>query len=291
MKILAFGEILWDLFPNKKCIGGAPFNFAAHAAKLGAQAGLISAVGCDALGEEALAQLHRHSVCSARVARSSLPTGYCAVTLGPDGTPRYDLHEGVAYDAIPIQNTALEGVDLFYFGTLAQRDTRSRAALSQILKGNRFGEIVCDLNIRQHFYTPEILVQSLHACTTLKLSREDAAVFAPFGYPAQEEALCRRLAEEYEIDAVVLTLDADGAMVYDRTCGRIFRRAAPQTDAVSAVGAGDSFAACFSMCRLRGESVETALEKAVTLAAFVVSRIGAVPDYPVWLQDFLSSKI
>lgn len=288
MNILAFGEILWDLFPNKKCIGGAPFNFAAHTAQLGAQAGLISAVGCDVLGEEAILQLRKHGVSDAYVARTSLPTGYCAVTLASDGTPRYDLHKGVAYDAIPMHNAVPDGVDLFYFGTLAQRDARSRAVLFRILRENRFGEILCDLNIRQHFYTPEILVESLRVCTTLKLSREDAAVFAPFGYPSQEEALCRRIADEYEIGTVVLTLDADGAMVYERASDRIYQKAAPKTDAVSAVGAGDSFAACFSVCRLRGESVEAALEKSVTLAAFVVSRTEAIPDYPGWLREFVN---
>ena len=139
MKILAFGEILWDLFPGRKCIGGAPFNFAAHAAGLGAQAALISAVGCDALGEEARRQLRAHGVSDTWVAYSSLPTGSCAVTLGPDGTPRYTLHTGVAYDAIPVPAAALEDADLFYFGTLAQRDARSRSALWRILRKTASG--------------------------------------------------------------------------------------------------------------------------------------------------------
>jgi fructokinase len=287
MKILAFGEILWDLFPGRKCIGGAPFNFAAHAAGLGAQAALISAVGCDALGEEARRQLRAHGVSDTWVAYSSLPTGSCAVTLGPDGTPRYTLHTGVAYDAIPVPAAALEDADLFYFGTLAQRDARSRSALWRILKENRFREILCDLNIRQNFYTPEILVQSLRACTTLKLSREDAAVFTSFHWPEDEEGLCRKLAADYEIGTVVLTLDADGAMVYERSTDRFFRQAAPKTEVVSAVGAGDSFAACFCICRLRGETTETALAKAVKLSAFVVSRTEAIPAYPPELSGTL----
>ena len=282
VKLAVFGEILWDIFGEEKTIGGAPFNFAAHASRLGADVGLISAVGRDALGDAALTAAESYGVDVTNVARVGAPTGFCRVTLS-DGHPSYDLVSGVAYDMIPMPDGDVSA-DAFYFGSLAARGEASAATLEALLR-LPFPEIFFDVNIRQRYYTDAFLDRALRRATVLKCSREEMGVF---GLGGGCEDVCRALSERYtNLRLVIMTLDRDGALVFETAAERVYRSPVPTSRAVSTVGAGDSFSACFLVNYLSGAGVERSLSRAVALSDYVVTQLGAVPEYPASLLPLI----
>lgn len=281
VKITVFGEILWDIFGDERTIGGAPFNFAAHAARLGADVELISAVGDDELGRDAIAAARGFGVGVDMIATLDVDTGYCRVTL--DGSsPSYELVGGVAYDKIPPPQTAGRA-DAFYFGTLAQRGKVSAATLCGLLSArDRYGEIFYDVNIRGNHWARGVVDSSARAATILKLSREEIVMMdidAAYA-PGAERAVCEALADKYQnLRLVALTLDRDGSAVYDARTREFYRSPIPTSKPLSTVGAGDSFSACFLVNYLRGEGIERSLRRATALSDYVVTQLGAVPFY------------
>ena len=280
MKIASFGEIIWDVYPDESCIGGAPLNFAAHAAQQGAESLLISAVGDDALGEAAREALLRFGVGDSLVATvSGKPTGQCLVTLDEENKPHYDLLADTAYDVISCE-TPLD-CDAFVFGTLIQRSAHNRRTLQWLLEQSNFSEVFCDLNIRPPYYDRDSVERCLRHATMLKVSREElpAVTELLYGEALSVETAVRRLCTDYpNIRLCLVTLDRDGALVYETATGKTFRQAAKPVEVVSTVGAGDSFGAAFLTTYLRTGNIETALQKAVEISAFVVAHKEAVPQ-------------
>lgn len=277
MKIISFGEILWDVFGETKTLGGAPLNFASHCARLGAECLMISAVGSDENGAEALALARESGVNTEYVAVDRrYPTGVCNVTL-TNGLPQYELVKGVAYDHIP--PTAPRGnFDALYMGTLAMRSADSRRAFRFLAKNASYGEVLFDMNLRGGFYTRDLVTELLHETTILKISSEEMGFF---GYrdPVRQ---CMDISEKYpNLKYILVTLGADGAFVYDctDTARRVLFSEKPQSKPVSTVGAGDSFAACFLVNLLAGKDIGICLDRAVMLSDYVVTQLGAVPDY------------
>lgn len=295
MNILSFGEVLWDVYPEKNVIGGAPFNFSAHLAKLGAESALITAIGNDELGKQALRCIKEQKVSDAFAETSSYPTGACYVTLDDCGVPSYDLRNDMAYDHITLKDDQLNAVDkasyqAFYFGTLAQRNVESRQTLIKIVSRCHFEQVLFDINIRQQWYSRAILETGMRFCTILKFSREEAGVFEKIGiikairkhFRTEEEyyhELCRELSQSYEISTVLLTLDKDGAMVYDKANNEFYHSEKPKGKVVSTVGAGDSFSACFLYQFLLGKQIQQCLQKAIILSDYVVQNTEAIPPY------------
>ena len=281
MKVLCFGEILWDVFDTEKKIGGAPLNFAAHLVKNGVDAAIYSAVGNDALGKEAVQIVKDLGIDTARMATVPQETGVCLVTL-QNGTPDYNIKLGTAMDHIPYFQP-WQPVNGLYFGTLAQRSKVSAQTLEALLAWGGFEQVFVDINIRQQYYTPEILENSIRRATILKLSREEMGVFRETGIAdAREcEQLAAELKEKYpKLEIIIITLDCDGAYVYDCKTKQDHYAPKPNCKVVSTVGGGDSFSATFFASVLKGESVETALRKASRVSEFVVTQMGAIPDYP-----------
>lgn len=273
MKILSFGEILFDVFESTSIIGGAPFNFSAHVKKLGTEAALISAVGRDALGSRALAEIRKYGIDDAYVAQSDYPTGRCVVTL-TQGTPSYEIVKDTAFDFIPFPENP-QPADAFYFGTLAARSAVSRNTLFRLLDSLRVREVFFDINIRQNFYSNEVLDKGLCNATILKISREEMGVFGNY----QVETLCAYLTDGHpNIKYILLTLDKDGAYLYDAGQKSGLYSKKPQSKVVSTVGAGDSFSACFMHHYLNGVPVENCLERAIDLSDYVVTKLEAIPD-------------
>lgn len=279
--LLAFGEILFDVYPTGAKIGGAPLNFAAHFAALGNESAMCSALGEDDYGRNARAFLKRSDVCDTYVATlSDCPTGYCGVTY-ENGEPKYDLVRGVAYDKIPFP----EGVcgkrwDLFYFGTLALRGEKSKETAKRLLAEAKAKTRFCDLNLRGSFYTWETVLFCFENADVVKLNREEYAYCRKMlseegDMPSFARALCRR----FSLCAVLITLDKDGCFFYDAASDRAVEKGISPCRFVSAVGAGDSFSACFLHHYLDGAPFETALEKAARLSAYVVSFEEAIPAY------------
>ncbi|MBQ3848369.1 MAG: hypothetical protein II748_05915 [Clostridia bacterium] len=295
MKILTFGEILWDVFPQKKEIGGAAFNFAAHVAKLGADSYMISKVGYDDMGRESLECADKLGVKRDFIIVENVPTGYCKVTIDDAGIPTYNLVKGVSYDNLTVTKEMKkrllgEEFDAFYFGTLPQRGEITKKTLEDVLSYVKTKEIICDVNIRQKWYSKETVENCAKYSTILKISEEECRVFEELGLVDRiegnyREELCRRLADKYDIRYVILTLGKYGAMVYVRSEDKFYVSRVPQGKPVSTVGAGDSFSACFVYNLVNGAAVEDCLERAVTLSDYVVTKIGAVPDYEPGLLE------
>ena len=271
--VLAFGVILFDVFVGQSCIGGASFNFAAHFSKLGGQSYMASAVGDDSMGNSALNYADLYKINKDYIAvLPGMSTGYCNVTL-KNGHPCYELVRNVAYDAIPFMPVR-RSFDAVYYGTLAQRDKRSAGTLEHILKNVGHRHAFFDINIRQDFYTGEIIDKGLQNATILKFSREESFVL---GKNESLEQICRRLYGNYpNLNIIIATLDADGAMVYSCAEHKFYYSRRPQASVVSTVGAGDSFSAAFMYNYLLGRKLEECIEGAVALSEKIVSQKGAV---------------
>ena len=281
MKLTVFGEILWDIFEDEKRIGGAPFNFAAHCAKFGLTVDVISAIGKDTLGKDALATAKNLNINTQNIRTVDYSTGHCLVSLH-DGIPSYHLVENVAYDNIPLPESDHFEADAFYFGTLAQRSPKSRETLQKLLNGT-YKEIFFDINIRKSYYSEKMIDESLKKATIFKVSREEIHVLEIDGTP---EEICKALGKKYKnLKLIIVTLDADGSLVYDTLSKKIRYSPKPTSKVVSTVGAGDSFSACFLSNYLQNVELEKCLTRATLLSDYVVTQLGAIPEYPKELKE------
>ena len=173
MKILSFGEILWDVYPETKAIGGASLNFGAHLARHGETVYMLSSLGKDALGNEARAWLIKNGMPDTLISESEKPTGSCIVTLGKNKVPSYNLLRDVAWDYISAPEKLSEDFDVLYFGTLAQRSEYNVKSLEELLTKYSFREIFVDMNVRAPFTTPESIRFAAKHATILKISDEE----------------------------------------------------------------------------------------------------------------------
>lgn len=285
--LLSFGEVLFDCFGDARLLGGASLNLAAHAALAGAEAYLVSAVGCDPLGDEAIAKTAGFGVRCDFIGRvPDKVTGQCLVTLGEGGAPTYRLLEDVAYDYIAPPGGGT--YDVLTFGTLALRGEANRCSIRRILKTHTFREVFVDLNIRPPFFSRESIEIGLGAATIVKISDEELPLVTEtvFGERLLPDAAAARLLSAYPgIRLLLLTLGERGSVCYRD--GLRYEMPAVPVPAVSTVGAGDSFSATFLIHYLSGEDIPSALAAASAVAAFVVSHSGAVPD---GIREFLASR-
>lgn len=283
MKLLSFGEIIWDVFEDGACIGGAPLNFAAHAVKQGADAYLFSAVGKDQLGADALKEIERHSINSQFIYEVGQETGFCKVTLDQKGLPSYKIGENVAYDFIPDDDLAqMTDFDVLAFGSMALRGEHNVNVISNLLKTVDFAEKYCDINIRAPFYSNERIDFCLKNATILKISDEELnvvekAVF--FDSSKNYITAAQRLSERYQgLKLILITLGENGAFLLDCRSGEQFTCPASKATVVSTVGAGDSFGAAFIVSYMNGDPIPACLKKAADISAYVVSHTEAVPE-------------
>ena len=283
MNVLAFGEILWDVYPDRKCLGGAPLNFAAHLAKHGERVYMLSAVGKDALGAQALEQVRQWGVLADYVAElEEKQTGCCLVTLNERLIPSYNLLQDVAYDHIPCDNLSGE-FDVLYFGTLAIRTESNCRTLKNLLAQRCFKEVFVDVNIRPPFYSAETVRFAVENATILKVSEEELPVLcAALGAdPATGyETAAKQLGDTFKnLSCVIMTLGEKGAYVFSCKDGVACHQDGENVEVRSTVGAGDSFSAAFLAKYLKGHPMDVCLKHAVKVAGFVVSEYDAVPDY------------
>ena len=179
--ILAAGEVLWDLFPDGPRFGGAPANFACHAAAFGAQVSIASRVGDDELGRQAEEFLENHDVnTQALQVDSDHSTGSVAIRLDAEGKPTFTIHEDVAWDYLEptsLWESLVQDLDAICFGTLAQRGPRSRQALRQLVQSVRGDRLrLLDLNLRAPFYDADVIESSLQIANALKLNEEELEI-------------------------------------------------------------------------------------------------------------------
>lgn len=283
--IVGMGEALWDVLPEGKKIGGAPANFAYHVSQFGLDSRVVSAVGRDADGEEIL-DVFAGKGLACQIEQVDYPTGTVQVTLDAAGVPCYEIKEGVAWDNIPFTD-ALEGLArstrAVCFGSLAQRGPVSRATILRFLDTMPDGDgqlKIFDINLRQEFYTPEILCESLRRCNVLKINDEELAVVSRlFGFPeADAQGQCRRLLSENGLKLLILTCGTQGSYVF--TPDAVSYLDTPEVQVADTVGAGDSFTAAFTAALLRGRPVAEAHRLAVEVSAYVCTQHGAMPELP-----------
>ena len=253
--IVGMGEALWDVLPEGKKIGGAPANFAYHVSQFGFDSRVVSAVGRDELGDEIL-KVFKEKNLKTQIEQVDYPTGTVQVTLDGEGVPCYEIKEGVAWDNIPftdeLKRLALN-TRAVCFGSLAQRNEVSRATINRFLDTmpDIDGQLkIFDINLRQDFYTKEVLRESFKRCNILNL-----------------------------------TCGINGSYVF--TPGVVSFQETPKVPVADTVGAGDSFTAAFCASILNGKSVPEAHKLAVEVSAYVCTQSGAMPELPAVLKERL----
>ncbi|WP_283608730.1 carbohydrate kinase family protein [Faecalispora anaeroviscerum] len=290
-RVLLFGEVLFDRFPNGTFIGGGPANSAAHLARLGAGSSLLSCVGQDELGDNAISLLHGFGVNTALIGRSNRPTGQVQVAVDGSGIPSYHIMENVAYDHIALSPQELlhigqGGYDALFFGTMAQRSPGSRSTLHQLIESVPFSVRFLDINLRDGFYTEEILLYSLSHCTILKLNDEELAVLRQM-LNLGEDPVSRLFAHYPELQICLVTKGAQGVLAYTRE----IRLDVPgqRVQVADTVGAGDAFSAAFLYVYLHTGNMVSAVKAGNHLGAYVASHSGAVPGYEAGLTERIAS--
>ncbi|MBD5184689.1 MAG: carbohydrate kinase [Bacteroidales bacterium] len=285
MKVVGMGEALWDVLPEGKKIGGAPANFAYHVSQFGLDSRACSAIGDDPLGKELVENFDRQNV-KYILQTVPYPTGTVQVELDPNGVPVYDIKENVAWDNIgftPELEELAKETSAICFGSLAQRNVVSRETINKFLDAipeENDPLIVFDVNLRQGFYTKEILENSMERCNILKINDEELVIVSRmFGYPGIDlQDKCWILLGKYNLKMLILTCGVNGSYVF--TPGNVSFLPTPKVEVADTVGAGDSFTAAFIASILQGKTVKEAHDKAVRTSAFVCTQKGAMPVLP-----------
>jgi fructokinase len=287
--IFGLGELLWDLFPDGPRFGGAPVNFACHAAALGAHVHVVTSVGNDALGREALQALASHGVKTDGVAISNeAPTGTVQVAVDASGKATFTFAPDVAWDHLHWSEglaRVATACDAVCFGTLAQRSAQSRETIQRFVGATRAVALrVFDVNLRPPFYTEEGIRESLTLANVLKLNDDELPILAAIcGASGSDTEVLAQLAQQFDLQLVALTRGPKGAILV--RAGEISEAPGVPVAVKDTVGAGDAFTAALVLGLLRNDPLDQINRRACAIAACVCSRAGATPPLPDKLTD------
>ena len=290
--VVGMGEALWDMLTEGRKLGGAPANFAYHVSQFGLDSRVVSAVGDDELGNEILANFAEKQL-DCQIEKVAYPTGTVQVTLDEKGVPCYEIKEGVAWDNIPytpaLENLAKQ-THAVCFGSLAQRNAVSRETINRFIDQMPEDENVLkifDINLRQHFYSKELIEASLKKSNVLKINDEELVVVGEmFGFADIDfQDKCWVLLAKYNLKMLILTCGTEGSYVF--TPGEVSFLETPQVQVADTVGAGDSFTGAFVAAILSGKTVKDAHRLAVDVSAFVCTQNGAMPELAEELKNRL----
>ena len=287
--VIGFGELLWDMLPAGRQLGGAPANFCYHVMPQGLPALPVSCIGNDDLGRDALDLLQKAGLETAGIATCNHPTGTVAVTLDDRGIPEYDICEGVAWDYISLTAAAIDAAKsaaALCYGTLAQRSEQSAATLQTLFELLPAGAIrIFDVNLRQHYYSADILKQGCHHADILKLNDDELPIVCGLlGIAAPEDILAPhddrphpdidKIRDHYKIGTILVTCGARGSLIAsDQGWSWL---ASVKVDVIDTIGAGDAFTAGFVAGILAGESDSAAQVRATAAAARACTHAGAM---------------
>ena len=283
--IVGLGEILWDMLPAGKQLGGAPANFAYHAQALGAEGVVVSCIGDDDLGREILSQLDGLGLdCQYIAVDKANRTGTVTVKLDANGVPDFTIHENVAWDFIPLSAPLLElaaRADAVCFGSLCQRSDVSRDTVRRFLEKTKPDCLrIFDINIRQSYYSKDIIGAMLDTSNVLKLNDDELPLVGELlDIKGSESEILAELAARYELRLIVLTKGADGSRLYGPD-GDSESKGVPPEKIADTVGAGDAFTAAVAVGLLNGNGLEQINAHANRVASFVCSQHGATPKLP-----------
>lgn len=278
VEVLCVGELLWDSLPEGLFLGGAPFNVACHLRANGLPVAMVSRIGDDRLGDEAMERAARYGIdLELLQVDGSLPTGFVRVRVDEGGTPSYDILQPAAWDAIATTDALLRraaAARAIVFGTLAQRNAVSRATVRRLWESDAL--MVCDLNLRPPFVDRAIVEASLGRAAVVKLSEEELArVGEWFAWSGDYRVRVSALASRFGCPVVCLTRGRNGAVLLRD--GRWTEHPGYAVEVRDTVGAGDAFLAVLLAGLLAGADDETLLKDANMAGAYVVTQFGAVP--------------
>jgi fructokinase len=294
--VVGLGELLWDLFPGGKQLGGAPANFAYMTSLLGDEGLVASRVGNDALGRSAARRLQRIGLKSSYLQLDTLHrTGTVKVHVDPAGQPTFEIAESVAWDFFQwtTEWDHLAGqADAVCFGSLAQRSPRSRATIRSFLQRvDRDTVRVFDVNLRQAFYSAETLDESLRLTDIVKLNQDELPIVVKFlGHPLEDEpGGARWLRDKYGLKLVCVTRGAMGSLLVNEK--ETSEHPGCKVRVVDTVGSGDAFSAALVYHYLRRASLSTLNEAANRMGAWVASQTGATPDRDNYQLERIRSSV
>ncbi len=292
--VIGVGELLWDLLPSGKQPGGAPANFAYHARELGAESLVVSRVGNDPLGREILSHLAELGLRTDGISTDpTAPTGAVVVSLDQQDKPAYTIQEPSAWDFIEARPDVLRlaaQADAVCFGSLAQRHPSACAAITAVIAATPPSALrIFDVNLRQHFWSPELIRRSLALANVLKLNGEELPLVArALGIAADESSALRQIAARFQLRAVALTKGANGSVLL--AGDKLVSLSAPGQTVVDTVGAGDAFTAALAMGLLYGCELADIQRIATEVAGYVCSFPGATPALPKSLRRAFSTS-
>ena len=283
-EIVGIGEVLWDILPAGRQLGGAPTNFAYHVNSLGETGIAVSRVGDDDLGKETVERLQELDMDTGYIQIDrSHPTGTVPVQLNEQGEPIYIIVEDVAWDYLE-WSTQLQRLSsdaqVVCFGTLAQRTPDSRHTIRRFLRSTNTKCLkIFDINLRQSYFSQEILIQSMKLAQILKLSHEELPVLVELlgkdATQGNEKDWARYLIDQFVIELVCITRGANGSVLV--TEHEIVEHAGYQVKVVDTVGSGDAFTACLAVSYLRSYPLDEICKAANRLGAWVAGQAGATP--------------
>jgi fructokinase len=280
-KVAGIGEVLWDQLPQGDELGGAPANVAFHAGQLGAESYILSAVGNDKLGNEIISRLTAKGI-NLLISRVAKPTGTVKVTLDDKGVPDFIITKDVAWDHIELtqeSSNLAKQLDAVCFGSLAQRNKVSHNAIMKFL--NLLSENalkIFDINLRQSFYDEKLIYESLAISNVLKINDDELSTIATmYGWKGDEEYLCRKLLDTYELKLIAYTCGVNGSYLYSKDNKSYLET--PVVKVKNTIGAGDSFTAALMVSLLNGYKLSDCHKLAVDVSAFVCENNGAMPEY------------
>jgi fructokinase len=280
--VVGLGELLWDVFPKGKELGGAPANFAYMTSLLGDYGIVASRVGSDALGRTAGRRLERIGLRSQYLQIDTKHlTGTVKVQVDPAGQPTFEIAESVAWDFFewtPEWERLAATADAVCFGSLAQRSAQSRATIRAFLKEVRRGTTrVFDVNLRQAFYSADTLADSMKLTEIVKLNQEELAIVVKLlGHEfLNDERAALWLRDTYNLQLVCVTRGAQGSLLV--SAGETSQHAGCRVVVADTVGSGDAFTAALVYHYLRRASLATLNEAANRMGGWVASQTGATP--------------
>ncbi len=295
-RITSFGEVLFDVYPDGRKIGGAPFNFIYHVKEITGNGNFISRIGSDPMGDEIIGFMRSNDLLTRFIQiDNDHPTGAAYANLDENKIPHWKIASNSAYDFIEqeerLYNLIENDTDCLYFGTLVQRNEKSRMTLRSLF--NKKKKLFCDLNIRQNFYSKEIIEESLKASNVLKLNDEELNLLNKLfiNRDVDEVSLAKIISETFEIELVCVTLGERGALLY--SLGKNDYQKAEAKKVVDTVGAGDAYAAILCLGYLEGWEIQKINKLAAGFASDIVGIQGALPDndefYIKYKEEFINA--
>lgn len=281
-RMAGIGEILWDLLPDGKQLGGSPMNVVYHCQAAGIKSVVVSAVGSDPLGNEIIEQVRQIGNSIEYIQRcTDRPSGTVSVLLN-QGIPDFTIHNDVAWDKLqwnkPLETLA-KNIDAVAFGSLAQRDPVSRNTINNFLNQMRPDSIrVYDINIRQHYHSKEQISTSLNFATILKINDDELPILAKYlDLKGSINDQIRNIMNKFDLNIVAYTKGELGSVLFSKES--ISEMPATKVKIQDTVGAGDTFTAVLITGLLQGKPLEEIHQEATDMASWVCSQQGGTPPY------------